>query len=445
MPTSSTEELLYEHPVELLRTLVRFDTTNPPGDEADCIGYLYDVLAQAGFEPKTFACDEARPNLVVRLGGQGQAPPLLMYGHVDVVSTEGQEWTHPPFEGRVVDDYVWGRGTLDMKGGIVMMLAALLRAKAEGFVPPGDVIMAAVCDEEVRGECGARFLVENYAELFEGVRYAISEFGGATMHLGGQRLYPIMVAEKQTCQIRATLRGQAGHGSMPVRGGAMAKLADLLQRLDRQSLPVHVTPVARGMIEGIASALSFPKSTILRQLLNPSLTDRILSLLGSVAGILDPILRNTVSPTILHASEKFNVIPGQVTVGLDGRLLPGFTPDDLLAELRQLGARGVEWEVLHYFPGPPESDMGLFNTLAGILQEGDPGSVATPLLIAGATDARHFSRLGIQTYGFTPIKMPADMAFWQLMHGADERIPVEGLEFGVEATYRLLRRFGETT
>jgi acetylornithine deacetylase/succinyl-diaminopimelate desuccinylase-like protein len=425
-----------------LQHLIRFDTTNPPGNEAGCIAYVDALLTEAGFETKIVARDENRPNLITRLKGQGQAPPLMMYGHVDVVTTENQEWTHPPFEGKVADGYVWGRGALDMKGEVAMMLAALLRAKAEGLEPPGDVILAIVSDEEAGGDYGASYLVDHYAELFEGVRYAIGEAGGFTFWVGNRRLYPIMVAEKQMCWMRATVRGRGGHGSMPLRGEAMAKLARMLQVLDRRRLPVHVTPVARQMIEAMASILPQAQGMVVRRLLNPRFTDRILDLLGQRGEVLGPLLHNTVSPTVLHASDKINVIPSAVTVELDGRLLPGFTPDDMLAELHALLGDGVELAVERYEPGPPEPDMALFEVLAEILREADPEGTPAPFLMSGVTDGRHFARLGIQTYGFTPMKMPQDFDFWKLAHGADERIPVDALHFGAGAIYKLLHRFG---
>lgn len=436
---------LYERPVELLQNLIRFDTTNPPGNEAACINYIDDLLTDAGFETMILARDSARPNLVTRLAGQGHAPPLLMYGHVDVVTTEGQAWTHPPFEGTVADGYVWGRGTLDMKGAVAMMMAALMRAKAQGLVPAGDVVLAVVSDEEAGGEFGARYLVENHAELFEGIRYAIGEAGGFSFYIGGSTMYPIMVAEKQICWIKATMRGEGGHGSMPVSGQAMSKLAQVLQKLDQRRLPVHVTPPTRQMIEGIASVLPSWQRLLLRQLLNPALTDRILDLMGPLGEIMDPLLHNTVSPTVLQGSTKINVIPSKVTVELDGRLLPGYTASDMVSELRALLGNEVELTVVKHEPGPPEPDMGLFDTLADILREADPGSTPGPLVLSGVTDARHFSRLGIHTYGFTPMKMPPDLGFWKLAHAADERIPVDSLDFGSEAIYKLLQRFGEAS
>ena len=436
---------LHERPVELLQNLIRFDTTNPPGNEAACIGYVDDVLTAAGFETMILAREESRANLVTRLPGQGHAPPLLMYGHVDVVTTEGQTWTHPPFEGAIADGYVWGRGTFDMKGAVAMMMSALMRARAEGSVPAGDVVLAVVSDEEADGDCGARYLVENYAELFDGVRYAIGEAGGFSLHVGAATVYPIMVAEKQKCWMKATIRGEGGHGSMPVRGEAMAKLAQALRTLDRRRLPVHVTKPTHQMIETIASVLPPVERLLLQQILNPMLTDTILSLLGPLGQVLDPLLHNTVSPTVLQASTKTNVIPCEVSVELDGRLLPGLSAELMISELRALLGSEVELDIIRHEPGPPEPDMGLFDTLAGILREADPGSTPGPLVLAGVTDARHFSRLGIHTYGFTPMKIPPELSVWRLFHGADERIPVNSMEFGTEAIYKLLHRFGEAS
>jgi len=311
-PSTNDQTTIHQRPAELLQNLVRFNTTNPPGHEVECITYINNLLRGAGFETTLLARVPERPNLITRLAGQGNAPPFLLYGHVDVVTTENQLWQHSPFEGKLMDGYVWGRGALDMKGGVAMMLAALLRAKAESLTLPGDVVLTIVSDEEAGGDYGAKYLVESHAALFDGVRYAIGEFGGFTVQIGQQRFYPIMVTEKQICWMKATVRGPAGHGALPSRGGAMAKLAQLLQRLDRHHLPVHITPIARDMFGAISSALPFPARLVLRQLLNPALTDKLLKLLGKRGQILEPLLHNTVNATIVRGGDKINVIPSQV-------------------------------------------------------------------------------------------------------------------------------------
>jgi acetylornithine deacetylase/succinyl-diaminopimelate desuccinylase-like protein len=428
--------------VEMLQRLIQFDTTNPPGHTSECISYIDGLLTKAGIGTKILARSPESPNLVARLSGQGNAPPLLLYGHVDVVTTENQQWSHPPFGGEVVDGFVWGRGALDMKAGIAMMLAAFLRAKAEGLALPGDVVLAVVSDEETLGDLGAKFLVEQHPDLFEGIRYAISEFGGFTLTVGSRRFYPIQVAEKQACWMKATLRGPGGHGSMPIRGGAMARLSELLRKIDRHRLPVHVTPAARLTVEAMASSLGGVSGLVLGQLVNPRLTNRVLKLLGERGRLFDPLFHNTVCATGLHGSNKVNVIPSFVLAELDGRLLPGYQPEDLIHELHEIVGREVELEVMHYDPGPAEPDMGLFDTLAQILGEADPEGVPVPLLLSGTSDARIFSQLGIQTYGFLPMQLPEDFDFAQTIHGADERIPVEAIAFGTDAIYKLLQRFG---
>ena len=443
MTVTSADAGIHTRPGELLRNLIRFDTTNPPGNERACISYIDGLVRAVGLEPVIRARDPERPNLVARLPGRGAAPPLLLQGHVDVVTTAGQPWSRPPFEAVVEDGCIWGRGAVDMKGGVAMMLAAFLRARAEGLEPAGDVIFCALADEEGLSGYGAEWLVNEHSELFEGVRFAIGEFGGFTSHISGRRLYPIQVAEKQVCTVRLTVGGQPGHGSMPVRGGAMARMAEVLRRLDRKRLPVHVTPVARDMVEAMAAALPRAQGAVMRLLLQPRTTDLLLDRIGDRARMLDPLLHNTVSATVLGCDDKFNVIPHDVSAVLDGRLLPGFTPDDLFAELRDLLGEDIELELVRFDPCPPDPDMGLFAVLSEILERADPGSTATPLLMPGVSDARFFARLGIQTYGFLPMKLPPGFDFWTGVHGADERVPADAVAFGADAVYEALTRFGD--
>ena len=433
---------IHERPVEILQRLIQFNTTNPPGHEAACVGYIRDLLNEAGVESTLLAKDPDRPNLIARLPGEGKAPPLLLYGHVDVVTTENQPWQQPPFEGKLIDGYVWGRGALDMKGGVAMMVAAFLRANAEGLRPPGDILLAIVSDEEAGGDFGAKFLVEEHAELFKGIKYAIGEFGGFTLTIGGKRFYPIMISEKQVCWMKATVRGLGGHGSMPEKGGASAKLARLLKALDENDLPIHVTPPAKMMVDAMASALGGSQGLILGQLANPALTDFVLKTLGSRGRTFYPLFRNTVSPTILHGSSKINVIPSEISVELDGRLLPGQTPDDMLHELRAIVGDDVQLDLIQFDPGPAEPDMSLFNKLADVLKESDPEGIPIPLLLSGVTDGRFFSQIGIQTYGYLPMTLPEDFNFSQIIHAADERVPAAAIEFGAQVIYKALRRFG---
>ena len=433
----------HEHPAILLQKLIQYNTTNPPGNEAEIVAFIQRLLKDAGIPTQILAKSPNRPNLIARLPGRGDAPPLLLQGHVDVVTTAGQTWTHPPFSGEIIDGYVWGRGALDMKGGIAMMLAALLRIKAHGIIPPGDVLLTILSDEEAGSDMGAKFLVEEHPDIFRNVRYAIGEFGGFTLYAGGKTFYPIQVSEKQISWIRITIHGEGGHGSMPVRGGAVAKLGKILVAIDKNRLPVHITPVVRDMLTTMSQEIGGIRGILLKQLLTPRLTDFMLNIMGEQGAVFDSILHNTVSPTIIRGSDKINVIPSEVTVDLDGRLLPGQKPEDLIREVRSiLGPLGkeVQIDVIRYDPGPDKVDMGWFDTLGGILKELSPQAIPVPLLLSGVTDARFFSRLGIQTYGFLPMKLPPDFAFSKTIHAADERVPVEAIKFGTEAIYRAIQR-----
>ena len=425
---------------ELLQELIRFDTTNPPGNETACIEFVRAQLEEAGCATETYAKDPARPNLVSRLPG-GDAPPLLLQGHVDVVTTAGQSWTYPPFEGRLEHGEVWGRGALDMKAGVAMLVHAFLRARLENAALPGDLVLVVLSDEENGGDLGARYLVEERPELFTGMRYALGEFGGFTLHVGGKRFYPIQVAEKQICWLKATVRGPGGHGAMVHRGGTVARLGKLLADLDRKRLPVHVTPVVREFVERVAAELPRRDATVLRSLLKPRFTDVALRLLGERGATIEPMLRNTVNATIVRGGAKINVVPSEIELELDGRALPGFSPEQLVAEVQALVGDDVELEVVRHDPGPPAPDLGLFDTLAGVIRELDPEGTPVPLLQIGVTDGRFFSRAGIQTYGFLPMRLPEEFKFEKLIHAADERIPVDALEFGAEAVWRAVQRF----
>ncbi len=432
---------IYERPAELLQNLIRFDTTNPPGNELACIEYINGLLKEAGFETTLVARNPERPNLITRLKGEGKAPPLLLYAHTDVVTTVGQKWTYPPFEARIADGYIWGRGALDTKHSVAMYLAAILKAKAEGLTPPGDVIFAATVDEEASCEDGAKFLVEQHPHLFDGVRFALSEFGGFNMTVAGKRFYLIQISEKQICPARVTFHGPGGHGANPVRGGAMAKLGAALRTLDRNPLPVRVTQPVQAMLEQFASAIGGAAGVVMRQLLKPSLTNPVLKIMGQNGHTFSPLLHNTVSPTILKASDKRNVIPSEVTLELDGRLVPGCTADDLVQELTALLGTDCTIEAILPDPGPAASNMGLFETLAAPLRALDPTGIPVPYVNPAVTDARFFTKLGIQTYGYTPLQLPDDFSFVGTIHAADERVPVEAMNFGVKAVYEVLQKF----
>jgi len=345
--------------VDLLRELIRFDTTNPPGNEEACVAHIESLLRNHGIEAQRFEQVPGRPNLVAHHAGANGGPPLVLYGHVDVVTTAGQQWTKPPFGAELADGYVWGRGALDMKGGVAMCVAAFIAAHESGSQTP--VRLVILSDEENGGDAGAKFLSLEHPNALGGAKHALGEFGGATQWIAGTRFYPIQVAEKQICWLRAHIRGHGGHGALGVKGGAMRRLGDVLRALDRKQPPVHIIPLVREWFEAMAAELPRGPSLVLRRMLDPRTADLAARAMGTRGRMLSRVIRNTVSPTIVHGSDKINVIPSEIVLEFDGRILPGQTPDDLIRELYDLvGRKNIELEVVRHDPGPPEPDLSFY-------------------------------------------------------------------------------------
>ena len=324
-----------------------------------------------------------------------------------------------------------------------MMMDAFIRAHQEDANLPGDVILALVSDEEAGGNTGAAWLVQSHPELFDGVRYAVGEFGGFSKTYRGRKFYMVQVAEKQGCRVQAVARGPGGHGSLVHHDTAPTRMAQFLVKLDKRPLPFHVHPVTRMMIEAMSGSLPMPDCAFLKLLLNPAFTGRMLRRMGAAGHELEPLFRHTANATVIAGGEKTNVIPSEVTVTLDCRMLPGYDAEDLLGELQHIAGPDIELQAIRFEPKPWVLNMGLFDTLSDIIREQDSEGVSVPMLMPASTDGRHFAALGIQTYGWMPMNLPADFDFLKTIHAANERVPVSALEFGSEALYQLLQRFHE--
>lgn len=443
--SSSFDAAQLEAAVRHLQALIRIDTTNPPGNERAAAEYLAELLRADGIEPELLEPEPLRTSLVARLQGDGSRPPLLLHAHLDVVEAEPGRWRRPPFSGDLAEGYLWGRGAIDMKHMAVMCTMVLGRLAREGVRLRRDVIFAAVADEEAGCEKGSRFLCDRHPEKVR-AEYALGEVGGFSVHLAGTTLYPVMVAEKGLCWLRATARGTPGHGSMPREDNAVVRLAEAVARLGRRRLPQHETVAARRYVEALAAALPPPVRWIVPRLLDPRLSTPILRLLPdrAVARAMAAVLSNTVSPTVLRAGAKTNVIPGEASCELDGRTLPGQQAADLVREIRAVVGDDVELEVLRSHDGvetQPESP--LFDAIARAVERHHPGARAVPYLCPGFTDASSWSRLGMRCYGFVPVRFDpkGDARFPELYHGNDERIPVEGFKWGLGVLYDLVRDF----
>ena len=436
MPQENAAELLSS--VELAQQLIRFDTSNPPGHERECALWIKALLDEHRIDNQILHPPglPERCNVIARVPGRGDAPPLLLQGHTDVVSVHGQRWDRDAFRGLIADGCVWGRGAVDMKGGLTMMLHALLRARHSDVPPPGDIILAAVADEELGGRQGAAFLVHEHPHLFDGVRHAFGELGGFTVHVRGHRFYPIMVAEKHICRIRVTFLGNGGHGSQIHRNTALSRAARALRRLERRHPPFKIVDATRAMLEAMIEEMSMTEAMALRMAMKPNTTGMALGLMGDKVGrMLEPMFRDTISPTIIAGGVQENAVPSEVQVLLDCRLLPGSSQSDIVRDVLAIVGENAEIKVERYEDGPPTVDMSLMPYLSNLLEKADPGAKAIPFMVAGGTDAKWFHELGIDTYGFTPMQLPPDLDFMALFHGPNERIPVDALNFGSALMY----------
>jgi acetylornithine deacetylase/succinyl-diaminopimelate desuccinylase-like protein len=432
--------------VEHLRTLLRFDTRNPPGNELPAALYVAEALRSSGLDPVVLERAPTRANVVCRIEGTGQGEPLLLTGHLDVVPVEEDKWDLPPFAAEERGGYLFGRGAIDMKNHVAACLLCMQLLAERGIKPRRDVIFAAVADEEEGCTYGSRWLVEEHPELVR-AGWMIGEIGGYTLYLNGTKYYPVQVAEKGTARIRMTARGAPGHGSMPHTDMAMTKLGKALYRLGTTRLPHHVVPPVEQFMEVLAGHQKRPVSWAMGQLLNPRLAGVLLdrALPEEQAKSLGSLLANTVTATMLTGSSKVNVIPGEASAILDGRMLPGFTAGDLVREVRALVGDLVDFEVLEEAPGlmMPEVDSELYRLIGSTLGVHDPAGVPLPMMIPGFTDAQYFSRLGARCYGFSPMQFPEadDVKFTELFHGHNERIHVDGYRWGLRVLWDVVKAF----
>jgi acetylornithine deacetylase/succinyl-diaminopimelate desuccinylase-like protein len=427
-----------------LQNLLRIDTTNAPGNETPAAEYLADLCASYGLEPFLDGPVPSRKSLVVRLGSTRERPPLLLHAHTDVVPADLESWTHPPFGGEIHDGYVWGRGAIDMKHMAAMAAMVVCRLEQEKRTLTRDIIFAAVADEEAGCDEGSKFLVDKHPDRVR-AEYAIGEAGGFTVNVNGQAIYPIQIAEKGAVWMTLKAKGSPGHGSMPRDDNAVVRLSEAIARLGRNKLPHHLTAVAAAYIDAIAAAQPFPQSTLLKQLKNPLFAEYMLRIIPDkgFAGALSAVLRNTVSPTVLRAGKKTNVIPAEAEAEVDGRSLPGMTSADLIQEMRALIGDDIEIRIDRDMPPVETSAVSpLYDAIVETVRKHHPGAVCVPTLMPGFTDAKQWSRLGARCYGFCPVRFPdGGPRFGDLFHGHDERIPVEGLKWGVKVLYDLVVRF----
>jgi acetylornithine deacetylase/succinyl-diaminopimelate desuccinylase-like protein len=431
-----------EETTALLQALIRFDTTNPPGNELPCVQYIADLLKKEGVASTIFEPAPGRGNLIARLKGNGSQQPFIFMGHVDVVPAEASQWQYPPFGAEIHNGYLYGRGALDMKGIDAVEIMVFLMLKRSGTPLARDVILEINADEEMGGRMGARWMVETHPDLVQ-AEYGITEFGGAIVSLMGKDFIHVQTGEKGGAGFTLRTHGTPGHASQPHKDNAILKLAAALDKLGAAELPVHVTDTMRVYIEKIAGEIG-PEGEGLLGLLDPETfvdTLAALPLSPALKKTLHAQFHNTIAPTILKAGTKTNVIPSVAECEIDCRVVPGQYAADVEREVRAILGDTVEMKFRSDNTGIEASPSSpLFDLIVATMKRYAPEAVTLPYLVTGGTDARFNARLGTRLYGFTPTHMRSE-EIDSLIHAHNERIAVSDLEYGVRALYDIVSEF----
>jgi acetylornithine deacetylase/succinyl-diaminopimelate desuccinylase-like protein len=424
--------------VQLCSDLIRIPSVNTGdpasiGDgEARAARYIQQKLEEVGYATSYAESVPGRGNLVCRLeGADRDRGALLVHGHVDVVPADPAEWQVDPFAGAVQEGYVWGRGAVDMKDMVAMMVAVARDFKRTGVVPPRDLIFCFLADVEAGGRYGSQWLVDNHPEWFAGATEAISEVGGFSVSVDPvRRAYLVAAAEKGIAWAYLRASGRAGHGSMTNDENAVTRVAQAVARLGTHEFPLQRTATVDAFLAAVTelTGLEFPDEDL----------EGAVAKLGPVSRLVSATLRNTANPTMLKAGYKANVIPSTAEATVDCRVLPGSEAEfrDQVAEIVGDGIE-IEWDFLPALEYPFEGD--LVEAMKASLVAEDPDGHPIPYMLSGGTDNKAFSRLGIAGYGFSPLRLPAELDFTALFHGVDERVPVDALQFGTRVLGRLLR------
>lgn len=426
-----------EEVVDLVAQLIQRNSENwgestDTVGEADVADYIAQVLRETGWDPEVIVTTaDTRRAVALRVPGTDPAAPaMLVHGHIDVVPAMARDWSVPPYQGVIDDGMLFGRGAVDMKDMDGMMLALLRHWGRTGERPRRTLQVLFTPDEEAGGRHGAHWLVANRPDLFEGCTEAVGEVGGFSITVRDDlRLYPIQTAEKGIRWLRLTAQGRAGHGSMINDDNAVTALCEAVTKVGRHTWPVRLTPTVERFLAELSQAYGVD--------INHTDMSEVFAKLGTLGSLVGATLQNTAHPTMLSAGYKHNVIPQDATAFIDGRVLPGHE-QEFEDEIRRIVGDGIrvhtdisDIALETTFDGPTVDAM------AAALRAEDSGAHPVPYMISGGTDAKAFSTLGIRCYGFSPLRLPAGLDYWQLFHGVDERVPVDALKFGV----RVLKRF----
>jgi len=419
---------LEEEVVKICQDLIRIPSVNfgdGKGDEKAVAEYVVASLAEVGIPAKIYESAPNRCNVIANIEGSDTSRPgLVVHGHIDVVPANAADWSVDPFAAEIRDGMIWGRGAVDMKNTDAMILAIVRKWARTGYKPPRNIVLAFFADEEAGMTYGSRWMAAKHPQVFAGCSEAISEVGGFSVTVGdGKRLYFVEAAQKGIHWMRLTASGRAGHGSMMNDENALTELSEAVAKIGRFNWPQRYTQTVKILFKKIAQATGKPYNEVD---LRPLLTE-----IGPTARMIGATLQNTANPTMLEAGYKANVIPGSATAVIDGRFLPGYE-EELNETIRSIIGPDITIETISRdIALEVEFEGDLVEAMCAAITRHDPEGIPVPYLMSGGTDNKALSELGIVGYGFSPLKLPADLDFMALFHGVDERVPISGLEFGV--------------
>lgn len=421
--------------VQLCQDLIRFDTQNwgegKANPERIAADYIAEKLAEVGVESQIFESAPGRANLFARIPGKNpDRPALVVHGHTDVVPADASEWSVDPFEAVIKDGCVWGRGAVDMKDMDAMIVAGVRALVRNNVQPDRDLIIAFFADEEAGSTYGSHWVVKNHPEVFEGASEAISEVGGYSVDIRGQRAYLVQTAEKGLEWVRLTAHGNAGHGSQINNDNPVVKLAAAVARIGEHKWPTEPPAATRELLAGVAELTGIENTEANR--------DKLLAELGSALKFVGATFQTTANPTALDAGYKHNVIPGQASALIDCRPLPGRNEDALLTLKELAGPDVVVEQVISGVSLETPFEGDLVERMKESIEAEDPGATVLPYTLSGGTDNKALSELGITGYGFAPLKLTGDLDFPAMFHGVDERVPLEALDFGARTLLRFM-------
>ena len=419
---------LEEEVVKICQDLIRIPSVNfgeGKGDEKAVAEYVVASLAEVGISAKIYESAPNRCNVIANIeGADTSRPGLVVHGHIDVVPANAADWSVDPFAAEIRDGMIWGRGAVDMKNVDAMILAIVRKWARTGYKPPRNIVLAFFADEEAGMTFGSRWMAAEHPEVFAGCTEAISEVGGFSVTVGdGKRLYFVEAAQKGIHWMRLTAAGRAGHGSMMNDENALTALSEAVAKIGTFTWPQRYTNTVKVLFKKIAQATGKPYN---EDDLRPLLKE-----IGPTARMIGATLQNTANPTMLEAGYKANVIPGSASAVIDGRFLPGYE-DELNETIRSIIGPDITIEtVSRDIALEVDFEGDLVDAMCSAITKHDPEGIPVPYLMSGGTDNKALSELGIIGYGFSPLRLPADLDFMALFHGVDERVPISGLEFGV--------------